>query len=55
MSMDIARREQFHRAPAGKSVMWRATADYPYDGLPALASAYRIGSAAVQQRVNRAR
>jgi hypothetical protein len=32
--------------------MWRATADYPNDGVPALASAYRIGSVVAQQRVD---
>jgi purine nucleoside permease len=38
--------------PAGKSVMWSATADYPDDGVPALESAYRIGSVVVQQLVD---
>jgi purine nucleoside permease len=38
--------------PAGKSVMWSATADYPDNGLPALESAYRIGSKVVQQLVD---
>jgi len=32
--------------------MWRATADYPDEGLPARTSAYRIGSVVVQQRVD---
>lgn len=37
--------------PAGKTVMWSATADYPDDGVPALESAYRIGSVVVKELV----
>lgn len=35
----------FTQPPAGTSAAWSATADYPDDGLPALESAYRMGSA----------
>jgi purine nucleoside permease len=32
--------------------MWSATADYPDDGLPALETAYIIGTVVVQQLVD---
>jgi len=38
--------------PPGKTAMWSATADYPDDGLPALETAYIIGTVVVQQLVD---